>query len=231
MFRETYYPPQETNNEALSTDSVYEREKSILETLREKSRGISLLLASFTAFAFLKVAEVQAEGFAGTGDQTKAERTDAKAEMSQMQNLVRETLQAVKDNLRIKENKDIAQGFLKQWFFDFSVTQEVAYSVIKDAGEKVPQNIEQQIEERKLEILKEVEILKSKIKEQGDAFNARQEYRFEGNASNIESAHIAREGEEIEWLKRLGVMNNKEKLDRYKSIQLQKMMQHEHENE
>jgi len=63
----------ESNVEWNASEAVG-REKSVLESLRDKSRSLYLAMTFLTAFSFLKANTAQAEGFAGKGDATMIEQ-------------------------------------------------------------------------------------------------------------------------------------------------------------
>ena len=64
----------EEKNEEWSVNGAVNKEKSILESLREKSKSLYLAMTFLTAFSLLKANTAQAEGFAGEGDATTIEQ-------------------------------------------------------------------------------------------------------------------------------------------------------------
>ena len=64
----------EEKNEEWSVNGAVNKEKSILESLREKSKSLYLAMTFLTAFSFIKATAAQAEGSAGIGDATTIEQ-------------------------------------------------------------------------------------------------------------------------------------------------------------
>ena len=62
------------SNVEWNTGEAVGREKSILESLREKSKSLYLAMTFLTAFSFIKATAAQAEGYAGIGDATTIEQ-------------------------------------------------------------------------------------------------------------------------------------------------------------
>lgn len=67
------------NNVEWNAGDAINREKSVLEFLREKSNGIYWAMTFLTAFSFMKATAAQAEGFAGKGDTTAIEKVEKMA--------------------------------------------------------------------------------------------------------------------------------------------------------
>lgn len=119
-------------NEPLNLDLAVQQEKSLLEKLRGRAKELSLILTFATAFSILKATETRAEGFAGKGSSSKIESVE-KGELEKTQDKVVEAMKAVKENLHDANLRSTAQRFIKEWFFEYSVTEETAENVIQDA--------------------------------------------------------------------------------------------------
>lgn len=91
------------NNVEWNVGDAVNREKSVLEFLREKSKGIYLTMTFLTAFSFMKATAAQAEGFAGKGDTTAIEKIEEIAgendSLEQLEISKNIFLQSIPDNL------------------------------------------------------------------------------------------------------------------------------------
>jgi|SRR3989344_8347025 len=91
------------NNVEWNTGEAVGREKSILESLRDKSKSLYLAMTFLTAFSFIKATVAQAEGSAGIGDVTMIEQVkeensenDSFEQLESSKNIF---LQSIPDNL------------------------------------------------------------------------------------------------------------------------------------
>lgn len=214
---------REQKEKEWNPDDAVKKEKSILESLREKGRNVVLVMTFLTAFSALKATVAYAEGSAGFGGTAKAERVEQKSELEQIQDKVIDALKVIKKNLSDKNDRRLAQKFIQGWFFEYTVTEDVAKTVLEDAGMNTPDNFKELVKKRKDELKNNIEELRNAIQEKGDAFNKDNTYWMAGDLPPGTEVQFAKEGEELEWLERFGIEGNKEVMDAYKQKQIQKM--------